>query len=71
MSNSKIASLAFPTNDKNTMGALFVLSSDVTNTQVSISFFRVQYLSLSNVDGAKYFEAIVSFSSATNVKIKN
>ena len=53
-----------------TMRALFVLSSDVANSHICISFFHVLCLSLSNVGGAKYFEAIVSFSFATNVKYK-
>ena len=70
VSNSKIASLAFPSNDKNTMRALFVLFSDVAISQICISFFHVLYLSLSNVGGEKYFEALVSFSSATNVRYK-
>ena len=70
MSNSKTASLAFPSNDKNTMRAHFVLSSDVNNSHIYISFFHVLYLSLSNAGGAKYSEATVSFSSATIVKYK-
>ena len=51
-------------------GDSFVLSNDVAISQICISFFHVLYLSLSNVGGEKYFEAIVSFSSATNVKYK-
>ena len=70
VSNSKTASLAVPSNDKNTMKALFVLSSEVTSSHIFISLFHVLYLSLSNVGGEKYLEAIVSFSSATIVKNK-
>ena len=50
------------------MRALFVLSSEVTSSDISISLFHVLYLSLSYVGGGKYLEAIVSFSSATIVK---
>ena len=70
VSNSKTASLAVPSNDKNTRRALFVLSSEVTSSYMFISFLHVLYLSLSNAGGGKYLEAIVSFSSATNVKYK-
>ena len=70
MSNSKTASLAVPSNDKNTMRALFVLSSELASSHIDISFHHVLYLSLSNAGGGKYLEAIVSFSSATIVKHK-
>ena len=70
VSNSKTVSLAFPSNDKNSMRAHFVLSSEVISSYIFISFFHVLYLSLSNVGGAKCFGAIVSFSSATIVKYK-
>ena len=70
VSNSKTASLAIPSNDKNTMRALFDLSSEVTSSHIFISFHHVLYLSLSNVGGGKYFESIMSFSSATIVKNK-
>ena len=70
MSNYKTASLAVPSNDKNTMRALFILFSELVRSHINISFRHVLYLSLSNAGGGKYLEAIVSFSSATIVKHK-
>ena len=52
------------------MRALYVLSSEVASSHISISFRHLLYLSLSNPGGGKYLEAIVSFSSATIVKNK-
>ena len=71
ISNSKIASLAFLSRERNTMRVHFTFSTDMAISQICISFFHGLYLSVSKTGGEMYFKAIVPFYSAINVKLEN
>ena len=70
ISNSKTVSLAFPSKERNTMGARFTFPIHIAMSQICISFFHVLYLSISKTGGEMYFKAIVTFNSVTNVNLK-
>ena len=70
ISNSKTASQAFPSRERNSMRACFAFLTHVAISQICISFFHVLYLSVSKTSGEMYFEAIIPFNSATNVNLK-
>ena len=63
ISDSKAASLTFPSGERN-------LLELVSPSQICIPFFHVLYLSVSKTGGEVYFEAIVPFNSATSVNLK-
>ena len=52
------------------MGARFAFSTHDAISQICISFFHVLYMSESKTGGKMYFEAIVTYNSATNVNFK-
>ena len=70
ISNSKTASLAFPSRERNTMRACFTFSTLIAISQICISFFHELYLSVTKTGGEMYFEGIIPFKSATNVNLK-
>ena len=70
ISNSKTASLAFSSRDRNTMRACCSFLTHVFISQICISFFHVLYLLVSQTVGKMYFKAIVPFNSVINVNLK-